>query len=78
VVEIASGMQRFFNRINFSFQSLPQSRWSLPLKPSLDFISGICIRKILPLLKTEKTPIILGWFHTDFLNSSETEFGSIL
>ena len=30
--------------------------------------------KILSLLKTQKTPTILGWFHTDFLEIIDQSF----
>jgi hypothetical protein len=29
--------------------------------------TGVNVGKILSLLKAKKSPIILGWFHTDFL-----------
>src|SRR5512136_1259346 len=31
------------------------------------FLLGISVGKILSLLKAQKPPIILGWFHADFL-----------
>jgi hypothetical protein len=38
-----------------------------PIRRFFLSLVGVSFGKILSLLKARKTPIILGWFHTDFL-----------